>query len=129
MEETIEKDEMFDKQFYLMDPPRNCKIVDVEDNGFQKEYEEFDSYINMKNILNDTPKIVHRSTKRDDELKENSVLDDVEVADLTKQYKKCLSGYAFESVDEFVAESIAEYMNGKCRPLARQVVEVLIRGR
>ena len=48
---------------------------------------------------------------------------------MRKQYKKYLSKYAFESVDEFVAESIAEYMNGKCRPLARQVVEVLIRGR
>ena len=41
---------------------------------------------------------------------------------------KILFGYGMTSVDDFIAESIAEYMTGTPRPLAKQVVELLLEG-
>ena len=42
--------------------------------------------------------------------------------------KSKLSKYGFESVDEFISESVAEYMNSpdKARKTAKSVVEILL---
>ena len=44
----------------------------------------------------------------------------------TAYYPQKLSKYGMTNVNEFIAESIAEYMNGKPRETAKKVVELLI---
>jgi len=44
----------------------------------------------------------------------------------TAAYKEYLSGYGMTNTAEFIAESIAEYMNGNPREVAKKVVEILI---
>lgn len=39
-----------------------------------------------------------------------------------------LSSYAFTNTSEFIAESVAEYMNGNPRSLAKKVVNILLKG-
>lgn len=41
-------------------------------------------------------------------------------------YGRLLSYYASDNLDEFIAEGVAEYLNGSARPLARQIVEILL---
>jgi len=36
--------------------------------------------------------------------------------------------YASENVDEFIAEGVAEYLNGGTRPLSRQIVKIVLGG-
>lgn len=44
----------------------------------------------------------------------------------TAAYKEYLSKYGMTNTGEFIAESIAEYMNGNPREVAKKVVEILI---
>lgn len=44
-----------------------------------------------------------------------------------KYYSSVISEYAMSGIDEFIAESIAEYLNGKkCRDTAKRIVSILL---
>lgn len=47
---------------------------------------------------------------------------------LREAYGRLLSYYASENLDEFIAEGVAEYLNGGTRPLSRQIVKILLGG-
>lgn len=78
-----------------------------------------------------------RRNDKDYELKSKKILDIMnkikdsapeEVKKRRKYYSGYLSEYGFDSIDEFVAESVAEFLNGKPRETARAVVEILKEG-
>lgn len=43
------------------------------------------------------------------------------------EYADVLSRRGMEDCDEFIAESVAEYLNGSPRKIARQVAEILLK--
>lgn len=50
-------------------------------------------------------------------------------SDIIKEKAKMLSVYGFDDtdgIDEFISESIAEYLNGKPRPTAKKIVDILL---
>ncbi len=61
-----------------------------------------------------------------------SILDDLTKlpeSDIIKEKAKMLSVYGFDDtdgIDEFISEGIAEYLNGKPRPTAKKIVDILL---
>lgn len=61
-----------------------------------------------------------------------NILDDLTKlpeSDIIKEKAKMLSVYGFDDtdgIDEFISEGIAEYLNGKPRPTAKKIVDILL---
>lgn len=49
-------------------------------------------------------------------------------SDIMKIRSKKLSSYALMNLDEFISESVAEYLNGSPRAIAKSVSEILLKG-
>lgn len=52
-------------------------------------------------------------------------INDIRISGITKEQ---LSDYGLTNTSEFIAESVAEYMNGNPRPVAKAVTEILLKG-
>ena len=59
---------------------------------------------------------------------EISLLTDPTKTDIIKARAKMLSSYGLMNLDEFISESVAEYLNGLPRATAKSVVEILLKG-
>ena len=61
-----------------------------------------------------------------------SILDDLTKlpeSDIIKEKARILSVYGIDEsdeIDEFISEGIAEYLNGKPRPTAKKIVDILL---
>ena len=64
----------------------------------------------------------------DEAKKISESIDEMDVKVVKKYYEKQISSYGMQDIDEFMAECIAEYLNGdkKCRTTAKKVIHILL---
>ncbi len=78
----------------------------------------------IKVILNESE--YNRRIKQINELRQNIQEEVLKTKKGSQEYAKYLSRYAFKNTKEFIAESIAEYLDGNPRETAKTVVNILL---